>query len=203
VARRWGSARFAVFGEVIDAENRSNQQIYAAPRARSGLVAPLFGERFGSPSSRVVTDPNQKEAARLPGVILAACVAVGLDQVSKLLVVHRLAIEQAGQTSVRLPVRLRRVRGRSVGVCQIRNVGVLAICWILVAIATLVLTASASPVWIVGVGLALGGAAGNLLDLIFRGAVVDFVDVGVWPVFNLADAAIVVGAAIALVSQAG
>jgi signal peptidase II len=139
----------------------------------------------------------------LPGVILAACVAVGLDQVSKLLVVHRLAEGQARQTSVRLPVRLRRVRGRSAGICQIRNVGVLAMCWILAAITTFVLAASASPMWIVGVGLALGGAAGNLLDLIFRGAVVDFVDVRVWPVFNFADAAIVVGAAIALASQAG
>jgi signal peptidase II len=84
-----------------------------------------------------------------------------------------------------------------------RNVGVLATCWILAAAAVVVLTPSADPMWIVGVGLALGGAAGNLLDLIFRGAVVDFVDVRVWPVFNLADAAIVVGAAIALASLAG
>jgi signal peptidase II len=52
----------------------------------------------------------------------------------------------------------------------------------------------------VGLGLVLGGAAGNLLDRAFRegsgfmgGAVVDFVDLQWWPVFNLADAAIVVG----------
>jgi signal peptidase II len=41
--------------------------------------------------------------------------------------------------------------------------------------------------------LQLGGAAGNLLDRLCKGYVVDFVDLRVWPVFNLADAAITVG----------
>jgi signal peptidase II len=48
-------------------------------------------------------------------------------------------------------------------------------------------------------GLVLGGALGNLTDRAIRapglrGRVVDFIDLHVWPVFNLADAAIVVGA---------
>lgn len=43
-------------------------------------------------------------------------------------------------------------------------------------------------------GLELGGAAGNLVDRLFLGAVIDFLDFRVWPVFNLADVAIVVGA---------
>ncbi len=42
-------------------------------------------------------------------------------------------------------------------------------------------------------GLQLGGAAGNLLDRLRMGHVTDFVDVGPWPIFNLADASIVVG----------
>jgi signal peptidase II len=45
-------------------------------------------------------------------------------------------------------------------------------------------------------GLILGGALGNLFDRLFRdhhGAVVDFVDLRVWPTFNVADSAIVVG----------
>jgi signal peptidase II len=53
----------------------------------------------------------------------------------------------------------------------------------------------------VAVGLILGGALGNLTDRAIRGAdfhgrVVDFIDLHVWPVFNLADTAIVVGALI-------
>lgn len=50
----------------------------------------------------------------------------------------------------------------------------------------------------VGLGLVLGGAAGNLTDRLVRGPglageVVDFIDLQVWPVFNLADSAIVLG----------
>src|SRR3989338_3316630 len=39
-------------------------------------------------------------------------------------------------------------------------------------------------------GLFLGGVTGNLIDRILRQYVVDFIDVGFWPVFNIADAAI-------------
>jgi signal peptidase II len=51
----------------------------------------------------------------------------------------------------------------------------------------------------VALGLVLGGALGNLTDRIvrgpsLRGRVVDFVDLHVWPIFNLADASIVIGA---------
>ncbi len=51
----------------------------------------------------------------------------------------------------------------------------------------------------VALGLVLGGALGNLTDRILRapgmrGRVIDFIDFHVWPVFNLADSAVVVGA---------
>ena len=42
-------------------------------------------------------------------------------------------------------------------------------------------------------GLQLGGAAGNLLDRLRLGHVIDFVDIGIWPTFNVADASIVIG----------
>ena len=43
------------------------------------------------------------------------------------------------------------------------------------------------------IGLQLGGAFGNLIDRVLNGEVVDFIDVGPWPIFNLADSSIVVG----------
>jgi len=48
----------------------------------------------------------------------------------------------------------------------------------------------------IGLGLLLGGALGNLIDRLTSSdhAVTDFLDMHIWPVFNLADAAIVVGA---------
>ena len=59
----------------------------------------------------------------------------------------------------------------------------------------------------VGMGLVLGGGLGNLTDRIVRGEglagrVVDFIDLHVWPVFNLADAAIVVGAVLIVFASA-
>ena len=42
-------------------------------------------------------------------------------------------------------------------------------------------------------GLQLGGAAGNLIDRFRHGYVVDFIDVGPWPIFNIADSAIITG----------
>ena len=60
------------------------------------------------------------------------------------------------------------------------------------------------PSVLAGLGLALilGGAAGNLVDRIWRGQVVDFLDFYVgsyhWPAFNVADSAICVGAAVLL-----
>lgn len=43
------------------------------------------------------------------------------------------------------------------------------------------------------IALMLGGALGNLVDRVRLGYVVDFIDVGWWPVFNLADSSIVIG----------
>ena len=45
-------------------------------------------------------------------------------------------------------------------------------------------------------GLILGGAAGNLIDRLRLGYVIDFLDLRVWPVFNVGDAAITIGIAL-------
>lgn len=58
----------------------------------------------------------------------------------------------------------------------------------------------------VALGLVVGGAVGNLADRAFRapgflrGAVVDFVDLGWWPVFNVADSAITLGCLVLVMS---
>ena len=74
---------------------------------------------------------------------------------------------------------------------------VMALMWVWALSSALIL--HQSGVWfqrqvsLIGLGLALGGAAGNLLDIWRHHLVVDFVDLGWWPVFNLADVGIVVG----------
>jgi signal peptidase II len=59
---------------------------------------------------------------------------------------------------------------------------------------------------LLGCGLILGGAAGNLLDRLSTGEVTDYLDLEFWPlqrwpVFNAADVAIVLGAAILLLAS--
>ena len=78
------------------------------------------------------------------------------------------------------------------------SVGVIAA--IVIASRRLPATSSA-----IGLGLVLGGAAGNMVDRAIRGPafsgeVVDFVDLQVWPIFNLADSAIMIGAATLLIA---
>lgn len=48
--------------------------------------------------------------------------------------------------------------------------------------------------------LLAGGALGNLIDRVRLGAVIDYLDLRVWPVFNLADVAVTVGAALLILS---
>jgi signal peptidase II len=52
----------------------------------------------------------------------------------------------------------------------------------------------------VGLGLAVGGALGNLLDIVRHHSVLDFIDLRWWPVFNLADVGIVSGLLMAFCS---
>ena len=54
------------------------------------------------------------------------------------------------------------------------------------------------PLTAVAIGMVVGGAIGNVIDRIRLGYVVDFIAVGVWPKFNLADAAITVGVVLLL-----
>jgi signal peptidase II len=54
---------------------------------------------------------------------------------------------------------------------------------------------TAPGIWI-AVGLVAGGALGNLADRLRAGEVTDYIEVGSWPPFNLADVAITVGVAI-------
>ncbi|HTZ62482.1 MAG TPA: signal peptidase II [Solirubrobacteraceae bacterium] len=69
----------------------------------------------------------------------------------------------------------------------------------LVALLAYFLTHASRPLIWLPTGLLLGGALGNLLDRIRDGSVVDFIKLPLgWPPFNLADTAIVIGAALLL-----
>ena len=135
--------------------------------------------------------------------LLATAIVLGivaLDQLSKWWAVSQLPDD---------PVRL---VGDDIGFVLVRNTGsafslfqaftpFLAVIAIVVAV-ILVRTVrrTRDTLMVVGLSLVLGGALGNLIDRLFRtpgflkGAVVDFVHVGDFPTFNVADSAITIGA---------
>lgn len=133
-------------------------------------------------------------------LMLAAAAALAvliLDQVSKAIVIRRLA---RAEWRVGRWLRLRLVinANRRAGWWRAASAAVflavlLATSWLIAGGASAMHAAVAT-----GLGAGAGGAAGNQYDRLRRGGVVDFIDLGWWPVFNLADAGIV-GGAIAVV----
>src|SRR5215218_295499 len=73
------------------------------------------------------------------------------------------------------------------------TVAVVVVLWML-------LSGRPSKPTILGCGLILGGAAGNLLDRLSSGEVTDYIHFSFWYIFNAADAAIVVGVGLLLLS---
>lgn len=73
----------------------------------------------------------------------------------------------------------------------------LALIWLTALVSTIILyhggTWFQSRVALFGLGLAFGGSAGNFLDILRFRYVIDFIDLGWWPVFNVADVAIIAG----------
>jgi signal peptidase II len=143
-------------------------------------------------------------SAPLPGrprlLLLLAVAATVLvaDIVTKALAVHKLSerdpLELLGGL---LTLRLVRNAGAAFGFAQGLTI---AFTVVAVAVVVVILRLSRrlrSTPWAVALGLVLGGAVGNLMDRLFRspgpgrGHVVDFLELPHWPVFNLADSAIV------------
>lgn len=142
-----------------------------------------------------------------PTVGLVSLLVLLVDQVAKALVVR--AVPE-GTSLPLLPgvVALTRVHNTGIAFGLFRHAPVL-----LTALVALVVVVAVGAHWLragrtgptgraerLGTSLVLGGAAGNLLDRLRLGYVVDYVDLHVWPVFNLADAAVVVGAALLLLT---
>lgn len=141
-----------------------------------------------------------RPAARLATLLYpVAAAAYLLDRITKLLVEDRLA----GRPPVRLipgvlDLNYTTNSGGAFGLGRSAPL-VFAVATAVVAIAIGVASLRLSrPSAAIALGLILGGALGNLTDRVvhgsgFSGSVTDFIDFQIWPVFNLADSAIVIG----------
>lgn len=144
---------------------------------------------------------------RIGAVAVIALVVVVVDQASKHWALNRLSDGRTVEVVGSLQFALTWNTGASFSLGEGRNIGPL-VGLLALGIVAWLLQAGYSRTWLgtVAAGLVAGGAVGNLVDRAFRsgpnglpagfmgGAVVDFVDVGWWPVFNVADSAVVIGA---------
>lgn len=122
-----------------------------------------------------------------------------VDQGSKYLVLRNLTLEEPWNpiTSLKRLVSLTLVTNTGAAFGLLPDQGTLfALVAIIVVIAILLYERHipTDQPWLrIGLGMQLGGAAGNLVDRLHYGHVIDFIDFKVCPIFNLADCAIVVG----------
>ena len=133
-------------------------------------------------------------------VLPVAALVLVLDQLSKWWAVERL--RGAEPIDVVWTLRLNYAENTGMAFSAGANRG-----WLIGIVATGIVVALlvvsrrvTSRLQLVLIGVVVGGALGNVLDRVFRaengfmsGAVVDFIDLQWWPIFNLADAAVVVG----------
>lgn len=142
---------------------------------------------------------RERRAALLPyGSALAI---LALDQVGKALAAHRLLpLGAEGLPVAGGWLRLRYLENTGAAFGLLRGQGPLLTGLALLVVGLLLvyyrLLPRHTPAARLSLGLLLGGALGNLLDRLRLGYVVDYIDLTVWPVFNLADAAICAGVAI-------
>ncbi|HEV2686533.1 MAG TPA: signal peptidase II [Actinomycetota bacterium] len=152
-------------------------------------------------------DPSRPRRAAVT-LFAVATVIVAIDQVTKALVVSNLREGESRRViDGAVSWTLQRNPGSAFGLFRHFPV----VFTVLAALIALAIVVRAQRVHdrltAVALGLVLGGALGNLVDRIarppgaFRGWVIDLIDFHWWPVFNVADSAVVIGAALLLISS--
>jgi signal peptidase II len=143
-------------------------------------------------------DLPSRAGSRLPLLLAVAGLVLAGDLVTKWLAVRELGDrEPVDLFGGLLTLRLVRNAGAAFGVAQGLTIAFTVVAAAVVVVILRLSRRLASLPWAVALGLVLGGAVGNLVDRVFRapgpgrGHVVDFLELPHWPVFNLADSAIV------------
>lgn len=131
-------------------------------------------------------------------VLFAVISILFLDQAAKFLVSKSLALNQS------IPViknifHLSLVHNQGAAFGILKNQVPLFIFIAIVAMTMIYLDlkntkVKRSMLYKISLGLILAGGLGNLIDRLFLGFVIDFLDFRIWPVFNIADSAITIGA---------
>jgi signal peptidase II len=124
-----------------------------------------------------------------------AALVLALDQLTKFVVRETLAWHQSWPFAGFFRFTHVHNTGSAFGLFQDQNLVLLFVSVIGIIVLGFIYGSQDRPGLLMraSISLMLGGAAGNLLDRVILGHVTDFIDIGPWPVFNLADSAIVTG----------
>ena len=140
-------------------------------------------------------------------LLVTAAIIIAVDQATKAIAVARLSARSVPAIDGILHWTLQRNPGSAFGLFQ-RLPVLFTILALAIAVAILVnIRRVRDSFTAVALGLVLGGALGNLVDRlarapgVFRGRVIDFIDFRVWPVFNVADSAVVIGAFLLIIAS--
>ena len=146
-----------------------------------------------------------REATRRLWILIASIVVA--DQLTKHWALNRLS----GDRTIDLvgSLRFNLAFNRGMAFSQATGAGPVigALGFVIVIVIVLWLRRSATGVSAVAAGMIVGGAIGNLIDRLFRGeawlrgAVVDFIDLQWFPIFNIADSAISIGAVLMILAS--
>jgi len=129
-------------------------------------------------------------------VLILVIIILSLDQLTKLLATKNLILNQS------IPIikgvfhiSLIHNRGAAFGILKNQaSLFVVTSIFAIILIYRSLKKDTKHKLYNVSLGLILAGAIGNLIDRLFCGYVIDFLDFLIWPVFNVADSAITVGA---------
>lgn len=124
-----------------------------------------------------------------------AALALALDQLTKFVVRQTLEWHHSWPATGLFRFTHVHNTGSAFGLFQDQNLPLLFVSLVGVLVLAYIYQSQDRPTRLlrVSIALMLGGALGNLIDRVHQGHVTDFIDVGPWPVFNLADSAIVIG----------
>ena len=142
------------------------------------------------------SDQHRRPAIFKDLVLLQAALLIFLaDQITKFLVREFLIFGESVPREGFFRITHTYNTGSAFGLFQNQNSPLIVASLVGVTVLVLIYYSQPRPTTLLrlSLGLQMGGAVGNLLDRVLLGHVIDFADVGAWPVFNVADASIVTG----------
>lgn len=167
---------------------------------QASAISGVAGDSAAKADTATAADRECRPIARRRLTLAAVAVAaIGIDVLSKMWASARLPGEPISLGP--LTLRLVHNRGIAFGVGGFLPASTIIIVTAAIAVVVAVIGWRGHLDPPVAAGLIVGGALANVGDRLTAGSVVDFIDIGRWPVFNLADVILLTG--IALMVRAG